>query len=147
MWARLRDFIRRLLWRPKVPYGISSEQWKDLSTCIRARVGDWSDDVRAHGSRVSGTHRADSDLDIAIRVSAAKFDEVVRSCFGTPKPGSAKERTMQHARESGKIQSGEAGLRSLRRELESVLNLPIDLSVIRIGGPFDRGPYLSLIEN
>ncbi len=51
---------------------------------------------------------------------------------------------MQHAIKTGKIQSGEAGLRSLRRELESFLNLPVDISVIRIGGPFDQGPFLTL---
>jgi hypothetical protein len=51
---------------------------------------------------------------------------------------------MQHARQSGKIQAGEAGLRTLRNSLEVELGMAVDLSIIRMGGPFDRGPYLPL---
>ncbi len=51
---------------------------------------------------------------------------------------------MRHARETGKIQAGEAGLRSLRKELEADLRMEVDISVVRKGGPFDKGPYVSL---
>jgi hypothetical protein len=51
---------------------------------------------------------------------------------------------MQHAIETGKIQSGEAGLRGVRKELEDQLNMPVDISVIREGGPFDQGPFVPL---
>ena len=85
-------------------------------------------------------------MDIAIRVSGERFENILTDCFGTPNPGSAKERTMRHARETGKIQAGEAGLHSLRRELETDLEMAVDLSVICMGGPFDRGPYLPLRE-
>ena len=144
MWNQFLALVRRLWGRPSVPDGITNEQFENLSRRVRAGVADWSEDICVHGSRVAGTYRADSDLDIAIRVTPAKFDELVRECFGTPNPGTAKERTMQHAREIGKIQSGEAGLRSLRRELELDLKLPVDISVVRIGGPFDKGPFLAL---
>ena len=55
-----------------------------------------------------------------------------------------KEKTLLHARQTGKIHSGEAGLRSLRKALEKDLGMPVDVSVIREGGPFDSGPYVAL---
>ena len=51
---------------------------------------------------------------------------------------------MRHALETGKIQAGEAGLRSLRKALERELGFDVDLSVVLDGGPFDRGPYIPL---
>jgi hypothetical protein len=96
------------------------------------------------GSRVAGTAGPSSDLDIAIRVSPERFEQILANRFGTPTPGSAKAKTMQHARKTGKIQAGEAGLRTLRKALEIDLGIEVDISVIRLGGQFDRGPYLPL---
>ena len=49
---------------------------------------------------------------------------------------------MLHAGRTGKIQSGELGLKGLRRELEQRYGKDIDISVIRVGGEFDRGPWV-----
>lgn len=46
---------------------------------------------------------------------------------------------MQHAIKTGKIQSGEAGLRPLRKNLEKLLGKDVDISVIKKGGEFDNG--------
>ncbi len=127
-----------------IPQGLTHEAFAALSAKVRAAVAGTADDVQIHGSRADGTAKPDSDLDIAIRVTPERFEEIVRDRFGTPNPGSAKERTMRHACETGKIQAGEAGLRSLRKELEADLNMEVDLSIIRKGGPFDMGPYLPL---
>jgi hypothetical protein len=51
---------------------------------------------------------------------------------------------MQHAAETGKIQSGELGLRALRKELERELGKEVDISVIRAGGKFDTGPWVDV---
>jgi len=51
---------------------------------------------------------------------------------------------MLHALKTGKIQAGESGLRSLRKSLESDLGMKVDISVVRVGGPFDTGPYIPL---
>ncbi len=115
-----------------------------LSGKVRAAVAAITDDVQVHGSRADGTAQADSDLDIAIRVTAERFEEILSNRFGTPNPGSAKAKTMQHARETGKIQAGEAGLRALRKELEADLPMEVDISIIRTGGLFDKGPYVPL---
>ena len=110
----------------------------------RAGAGDISDDIAVHGSRASGTAGPGSDIDVAIRVSDEQFAQIVRERFGTPNPGSAKEATMLHAIETGKIQAGEAGLRGLRRSLEGIAGMDVDISVVRVGGKFDRGPYIPL---
>jgi hypothetical protein len=96
------------------------------------------------GSRAAGTARLGSDIDFAIRVTAEQFDELIAKRFGTPNPGSAKERTMLWAVETGKIQAGEAGLSRLRRTLEARLGMEVDLSIIRQGGPFDNPPFIGV---
>ena len=111
---------------------------------IKENVGDISDDIVVQGSRASGTAKPTSDIDIAIRVDADKFDELIQTSFGTPNPGSAKERTMLHAMEVGKIQSGEAGLRGLRKDLEKLYGMEVDISIIKIGGTFDNPPFIPI---
>ena len=124
--------------------GLTRSQFDELGTAVRGGAGHISDDIFVHGSRASGTARAASDIDIAVRVGPDKFDDLIRSRFGTPNPGSAKERTMLHAIQTGKIHSGEAGLRGLRKQLEKSLGFDVDISVIRRGGPFDQGPRIPL---
>lgn len=46
--------------------------------------------------------------------------------------------------QTGKIQSGEAGLTSLRKQLEKELGMEVDLSVIKAGGKFDNGSQLHI---
>jgi hypothetical protein len=128
-----------------IPQGLTEEQFITVSTEIRARVAHISKDIQVQGSRATGLAEPDSDLDIAIRVNSERFEKLLSERFGNPKAGSAKERTMQHARESGKIQAGEAGLRSLRKHLVNLLGIEVDISIIREGGPFDRGPNLPLL--
>lgn len=127
-----------------LPQGLNDEQFAAVSAKVRAAVVYLGNDVQVHGSRAAGTATAASDLDIAIRVPPDRFEQLLGERFGTPHPGSAKERTLHHARTTGKIQAGEAGLRSLRKALEADLGLGVDLSVIRLGGPFDQGPYIPL---
>lgn len=127
-----------------VPQGLTEEQFAAISLKVRQAVAHLSDDIQVHGSRVTGTAQPDSDLDLAVRVDAERFEQILAERFGIPNSGSAKERTMLRARETGKIQAGEAGLRSLRIALEDDLGMEVDISVICEGGLFDQGPYLPL---
>lgn len=52
----------------------------------------------------------------------------------------AKERTMLHAIETGKIQAGEAGLRGL----EKIFGIEADISIIEIDGPFDNPLFIPI---
>ncbi len=128
----------------KLPQGISADAFATMSQTIRQQVGHLSDDIAVHGSRASGTAKATSDIDIAIRVSPEKFNQLIVKSFGSPNAGSAKMRTMKHAIDTGKIQAGEAGMRGLRKTLSKQLDMPVDISVIRKGGSFDKGPYIPI---
>lgn len=75
-----------------------------------------------------------------------RFDAMIEKCLGTPNSGSAKERTMLHAMETGKIQSGEAKRRGLRKERERLLGKDIDVSMILDGGHGSSALYPNRIE-
>jgi hypothetical protein len=78
-------------------------------------------------------------------VSPEKFDELLKSQFGTPNPGSAWERTMQQAINTGKIQRGEMDWSDLGKTLQKMLGIgKVDLSVVKKGGPFDNPPFIEL---
>lgn len=51
---------------------------------------------------------------------------------------------MLHAIDTGKIQRGEIGLRATGKEIERLLGIDVDISVVRAGGPTDQGPWISL---
>ena len=127
-----------------IPQGMSAMRFKTMSKMVRDGASKFGDDIVVQGSRAKGTGRASSDIDIGIRVSGKRFNEIIKSRFGTPNPGSAKERTMLHAIKTGKIQRGELGLSKLGKQVENQIKMKIDLSVIRKGGPFDNGPFIPL---
>lgn len=128
--------------RYSLPQGISQEQFSNASKRLRDRVGDISGDIVVQGSRAKGTAKPTSDIDIALRVSGDKFDSLINQYFKTPNPGSAKERTMLHAIETGKIQAGEAKLSGLRKELQEIFGMEVDISIIKQGGAFDNPPFI-----
>ncbi|MER7922293.1 RHS repeat-associated core domain-containing protein [Streptomyces sp. NPDC096057] len=131
----------------QIPQGLTADLFDEVGRTVRAGAGHLGDNIVVQGSRAAGTARADSDLDLAIRVSPQQFDELITQRFKTPNPGSAKERTMLWAIQTGKIQAGEAGVSGVRRALEAQLGMDVDLSVIRQGGPFDNPPFIEVPGN
>lgn len=133
----------------RLPQGISEAHFNEISDLVRTRANDMGlgDDIFVQGSRAAGTARPTSDLDLAIRLSPEDFDNFLfnQSKLSNVNPASASERTLLHAIDTGKIQAGEARLSPLRRQLEGILNMEVDLSVIRAGGKFDSGAQLPLI--
>jgi len=127
-----------------IPQGVTPEQFQQAGSALRKVIGDISDDIAVHGSRGAGTARPDSDIDIAIRVNPEKFDQVVRERMGEPNPGSAKEDSLKYALSEGKFTAGRAGYRQVRNQLQEILGRKVDLSIVRIGGNFDQGPYIQL---
>lgn len=134
------------LMRRSLPQGISSAQFQQMSKVLTDKLKALGLDgqIGVHGSRAKGTARPDSDIDIAIVVDDATFDEQVRKAFGTPNPGSAKERTMQHAIDTGKIQTGEARLRREAEAIEAITGKDVQISIIKKGGQFDQPPYIPI---
>lgn len=98
----------------KIPQGISAEMFSDASKLIKESIGYISDDIVVQGSRASGTANPTSDIDIAVRVTSEKFDEL--------------------------IQTGEAKLKGLR--LEEIFRMEVDISIIKQGGTFDNPPFI-----
>lgn len=128
-----------------IPQGLTAEEFQVMSQRIVNTVGNnISEDIVVQGSRASGTASITSDIDIAIKINQKQFDELIAASFGNPVEGSAKWKTMQHAMNTGKIQSGEAGLRGLRQNLEKLLGIEVDISIIRQGGTFDNGPQIPI---
>lgn len=101
----------------KIPQGISAEMFSDASKLIKESIGYISDDIVVQGSRAGGTAKPTSDIDIAVRVTSEKFDEL--------------------------IQTGEAKLKGLRLELEEIFRMEVDISIIKQGGTFDNPPFIS----
>lgn len=126
------------------PQGLSPEKFSDVSKALVEKLGALSKDVVVQGSRAEGTAKSGSDIDIAILVSPEKFNELIKQFFGTPNKGSANERTMLKAEETGKIQSGEAKLTSFRIALEKQLGMSVDISIIKADGRFDNGVQLPI---
>ena len=131
--------MNRVLWQQ---YGLSEINGKRIMD-VFSRFSEVQEAV-LFGSRAKGNYRQGSDIDIAVRVTSEKFDELIQKSFGTPNSGTAKERTMLHAIETGKIQAGEAGLRGLRKELEKIFGMEVDISIIEIDGPFDNPPFIPI---
>jgi hypothetical protein len=128
-----------------VPQGFTQQQFADMSARIRSAAGKYGDDIRVQGSRAAGAAGKETkDIDVAIRVSPERFDEIIKERFKAPNPGSVKEKTMLHAVATGKIQRGELGLSGVGRQIEKEIGMEIDISVVRVGGPTDNGPWMAL---
>ena len=74
------------------------------------------------------------------------FDDFLntQSRLRSPNPGSNLADTRAYAIENGLIQRGEARLSSTGKQLEQLFGMDVDISIIRDGGKFDRGPYIPL---
>jgi uncharacterized protein YukE len=125
-----------------LPEDVSASQLDEAGKLIRSQASHLGDDVIVQGSRAGHSARPASDIDFGLRVDPDRFDDLVRQRFGTPNPGSSKERTMLEALARGRIHTGEAGLRQLRNSLEDALGKKVDISVIKRGGLFDGEPWL-----
>lgn len=141
------------------PLGMTEEQFQQMSDRIRERLqqvacrtGDLGDDIFVHGSRGSGTAASDADLDIGIRVSVERFDEMIQERIVRVNQGSDKWDTLQEAIRQGRLHSGEAGISGIRKEIQRLVNEEMKLgfakgvqvTVIREEGPFDQGPFVPL---
>lgn len=49
---------------------------------------------------------------------------------------------MFHEIKTGKIQAGEAKMSGLRKELEDIFGMDVDISIIKKGGESDNPPFI-----
>jgi RHS repeat-associated protein len=130
-----------------IPQGLRPSTFDRVSANVRAAIDRMGlgDDVFVMGSRAGGTAKVGSDLDIGIRMAPEQFDQMIAKSFAGAK--NARAATMDVAIRDGRIQAGEAGLRSLGKSVASEVGLPpgkVQISVIRAGGVFDNGPQTPL---
>src|SRR5207244_6742823 len=83
------------------PQGMTEEQFQRMSDRLRGRLkqeagrtGDLGDDIFVHGSRGRGTAAPEADLDIGIRVSAERFEQLVQARLASVKKGGDKGTTL-----------------------------------------------------
>jgi predicted nucleotidyltransferase len=128
----------------KIPQLIEETRFKQVVKLLKENeiIKQIGGEIYVHGSRAKGTAKIYSDIDIGIRVSAERFEQLIQECF--PNAANSRLRTMGRAIEVGKIQRGELKLSKLGKQIHKLLGIKVDISVIKAGGPFDYGPFISI---
>jgi len=128
----------------KIPYLIDEARFEQVVTLLKENeiIKNIGGEIFIQGSRAKGTAKIYSDIDIGIRVSATRFEELIQECF--PNAANCKFKTMQHALKTGKIHRRALNLSKLGKRIEEILGIQVDLSAILSGGPFDIGPFINL---
>jgi hypothetical protein len=152
------------------PYGFESmEKFREVGAALKQEIEALpsvagkaipTGRLAVHGSAVYRPEA--SDIDIAILATPAEFEVALANAF--PKEigelrslgedpmratiasvHNARQRTYAKALESGKLSRDktEPSLSELRKKIETMTDHDADLSIIRIGSTFDRGPYIT----
>jgi uncharacterized protein YukE len=121
-----------------LPEGITAEQLAAAAARIRSGAHGLSADVVVQGSRAAHSARAASDVDVGLRVSPQRYEQLLRECFGD---APARE-AATNAAERGRIFWRHAGLGPLHHALEEDLGRKVDLAIIKQGGRFDNEPWV-----
>lgn len=135
----------------RIPQGFTERQWTRFARGARQtqrQAGLPDGDLVAHGSRVRGTARTDSDIDVALIVDDDAFFDLAERSLARAPAGTRLRRTMlRRINENGQLASFDLGtdFTALRRDLMDV-HVPhkVQFSVLRRGGKFDNGPFLPL---
>ncbi len=132
--------------RTGVPQGLTREQLLATSQRLRELTAHLGDDLRIGGSRAAGAaSRPLSDMDVTIRVSAQRFDELAAQ-IAMPAAGSNAERRVVLAIAKGKLDQRLLNIPGLGRASTSLSNLSglqkVSIAVIREGSKFDHGPWI-----
>ncbi|WP_411117381.1 RHS repeat domain-containing protein [Streptomyces sp. 058-1L] len=132
----------------RLPEGLTRSQFDEVGGVFRKQLKT-EGHVVVQGSKVTGNVTGGSDIDFAVRVTPETFDRLIASRWKNPNPGSNNAATRDHAIETGKITAGDVRpkLSPIRREVTKILgdNVDhVDISVIKIGGQFDNGPFIDV---
>ncbi|MFE3072348.1 RHS repeat-associated core domain-containing protein [Streptomyces sp. NPDC059247] len=132
-----------------IPEGVSSSQFREIASIFRSQLKIEAN-VAVQGSRAAGNAQGRSDLDIAVRVTPETFNRMIKERFGGVNEGSNRADTRDHAVATGKITAGDAWpqrLSGIRKSIQPVVGdeiLKVDVSIIKMGGPFDEGPFVNI---
>lgn len=134
-----------------IPQGFTERQFWRFARGVRRlrKLANLPDgELVIHGSRVIGTARTTSDIDIALRVDDTTFFELAERVLGRARRGTRlRAAILDRIRRNGQLSSFDLGVefQSLRRKLvDAESPVPVQFSVLKIGGRLDTGPFLSL---
>lgn len=150
--------------KDKAAFEAASSQLKGEIAALRPPAGGRPIPTNKIAVQGSAVHRPTAkDVDIAVRVTPDEFNQLLEQSFPkqvaavrargidpfkmTEAQGlTASERTLGYAVESGKLNRGSVkpSMSDARKRLAAAIGTDVDLSVIRLGGSFDRGPYFPL---
>lgn len=137
--------------RTVVPQGFTVRQFRRFARGVRrlhrqARLPQG--ELVLHGSRVRGTARAASDIDVALLVDERTFFDLAEQSLSRARPGTRLRETMlRRIRRNGQLSSFDLGteFQGLRRELVDTHSpVAVQFSVLKRGGRLDTGPFLPL---
>lgn len=131
-----------------LPSGVARSQMAEIVSIVRSELKVEANAV-VQGSRVTGNTTGASDLDIAIRVTPEVFNAMAAQRWNGVTPGTARAKTGAWALETGKITAGDAipKLSKMRAKIQQTLGDEVDhvdVSIIKIGGQFDNGPFINI---
>jgi len=134
-----------------IPQGFTERQFRRFARGARRlrRQANLPDgELVIHGSRVRGTARATSDIDVALRVDDSTFFNLAEQALSRARIGTRLRATMlRRIRRNGQLSSFDLGteFQRLRRDLLDLESpVPVQFSVLRRGGRLDTGPFLPL---
>ncbi|MFF4099165.1 RHS repeat-associated core domain-containing protein [Streptomyces sp. NPDC001903] len=132
----------------RVPEGLTKAQFSEVEGVFKSQLKT-EGNVVVQGSRVTGNITGGSDIDFAVRVTPETFDRLIAARWKNPNPGSQNEATRDHAIKTGKITAGDARpkLSPIRDQVSKILGDDVDhvdVSIIKIGGAFDNGPFINV---
>ncbi|WP_435970193.1 RHS repeat-associated core domain-containing protein [Streptomyces sp. Qhu_M48] len=139
----------RMIRATGTPEGVSNAQFSKIAGIFRKEL-EIEANVVVQGSRASGNASGRSDLDIAVRVTPETFNSMVHARWGNVNPGSSRANTRDWAIKTGKITAGDVKPKKLSGIRDAVFAIvgdeivKVDVSVIRMGGPFDEGPFVDI---
>jgi len=133
------------------PQGFTERQFKRFAHGARRlqrEAGLPDGDLVVHGSRVRGTARARSDIDVALRVDDRAFFELSEKALARARPGTKLRASMlKRINRNGQLSSFDLGAefgRQRHRLLDAHSPHVVQFSVLRIGGKLDTGPFRPL---
>ncbi|NEB10591.1 nucleotidyltransferase domain-containing protein [Streptomyces coelicoflavus] len=131
-----------------VPEGLNLDQLAAMRKSFNKDLG-FPAEVSIQGSRASGNTGGRSDVDIAVRVSPETFDALLSKRWSSVNAGSSQARIRDHAVATGKITAGDVRprLSGIKKNIAKMLGDEVDhvdVSVIRVGGAFDQGPFVRI---
>ncbi|WP_067813505.1 nucleotidyltransferase domain-containing protein [Actinomadura kijaniata] len=135
----------------RVPQGFTDREFRKFARNIRQlqrQAGLPKGDLILHGSRIKGTARTNSDIDIALRVNKKDFFNLAERALARAPLGTRLRKSMlRRFNENGQIASFDLGsdFQKLRRELlDSNSPVKVQFSVLLKGGKLDNGPSLPI---